>query len=96
MSHHSTAPPLPKNIVIVGGIAGGASTAARARRWSEEANITLFDRGADISVGTCGMPYYIGREIATRDALVVVKPQTFTSWFDVNIRTQTEGNFLCG
>ena len=54
-------------LVIVGGVAGGASAAARARRLSEDAEVVLFERGPDVSFANCGMPYYLGGEIAQRD-----------------------------
>ena len=53
-------------LVIVGGVAGGASAAARARRLSEDAEIILFERGPDVSFANCGLPYYLGGEIADR------------------------------
>ena len=52
------------NLLIVGGVAGGASAAARARRLSETAHIVLFERGPDVSFANCGLPYYVGGEIA--------------------------------
>ena len=55
-------------LVIVGGVAGGASAAARARRLSEDAEIVLFERGPDLSFANCGLPYYIGGEIRPRRA----------------------------
>ena len=58
-------------IVIVGGVAGGASAAAKARRTNEHANITLFERGPFVSFANCGLPYYVGGDIAQRDAAVV-------------------------
>ena len=51
-------------LVIVGGVAGGASAAARARRLDEGAEIVIFERGAEVSFANCGLPYYIGGEIA--------------------------------
>ena len=62
-------------LVIVGGVAGGASAAARARRLSEDAEIILFERGPDVSFANCGLPYYVGGEIAERDKLLVVTPE---------------------
>ena len=62
-------------LLIVGGVAGGASAAARARRLSEDADIVLFERGPDVSFANCGLPYYIGGEIAERDKLLVVTPE---------------------
>jgi NADPH-dependent 2,4-dienoyl-CoA reductase/sulfur reductase-like enzyme len=61
-------------LLIVGGVAGGAS-AARARRLSEDAEIVLFERGPDVSFANCGLPYYLGGEIAARDKLLVTTPQ---------------------
>ena len=54
-------------LLIVGGVAGGASAAARARRLSEDAEIVLFERGPDVSFANCGLPYYVGGEIAERE-----------------------------
>ncbi len=53
-------------LLIVGGVAGGATAAARARRLSEDAEIILFERGPDVSFANCGLPYYVGGEIAER------------------------------
>ena len=61
-------------LLIVGGVAGGASAAARARRLSEDAEIVLFERGPDVSFANCGLPYYVGGEIAERDKLLVTTP----------------------
>ena len=61
-------------LLIVGGVAGGASAAARARRQSEDAHIVLFERGPDVSFANCGLPYYLGGEITERDKLLVVTP----------------------
>ena len=61
-------------LLIVGGVAGGASAAARARRLSEEAEIVLFERGPDVSFANCGLPYYLGGEIAQREKLLIVTP----------------------
>ena len=62
-------------LLIVGGVAGGASAAARARRLSEDAQIVLFERGPDVSFANCGLPYYVGGEIAERDKLLVTTPE---------------------
>jgi len=62
--------------VIIGGVAAGASAAARARRLSESAGITLIERGPDVSFANCGLPYFIGGEIKSRDALAVQTPAT--------------------
>lgn len=79
-------------LLIVGGVAGGASAAARARRLSEEAQIVLFERGPDVSFANCGLPYYVGGAIAERAKLLVVKPELLRSRFklDVRIRSSVE------
>jgi NADPH-dependent 2,4-dienoyl-CoA reductase/sulfur reductase-like enzyme/rhodanese-related sulfurtransferase len=74
-------------LLIVGGVAGGASAAARARRLSEDAEIVLFERGPDVSFANCGLPYYIGGEIADRDKLLVAKPQLLRTRFRLDVRT---------
>src|SRR5882757_339457 len=79
----------PIKIVIVGGVAGGASAAARARRLSESAEIILFERGPDVSFANCGLPYYIGGEIAERDKLLVTTPERLRSRFRLDVRTRT-------
>ena len=76
-------------IVIVGGVAGGASAAARARRLSEDAQIVVFERGPDVSFANCGLPYYLGGEIAERDKLLVVTPERLRSRFKLDVRTRT-------
>ena len=63
---HPRTVPIMK-LVIVGGVAGGASAAARARRLSEDAEIVLFERGPDVSFANCGLPYYVGGAIAERE-----------------------------
>jgi NADPH-dependent 2,4-dienoyl-CoA reductase/sulfur reductase-like enzyme/rhodanese-related sulfurtransferase len=77
------------NIVIVGGVAGGASAAARARRLSEEAHIVLFERGPDVSFANCGLPYYVGGEIADREKLLVTTPDRLRLRFGLDVRTRT-------
>lgn len=77
-------------ILIVGGVAGGATAAARLRRLNETAEIILFERGEYISFANCGLPYYIGGEITDKAALTVMTPESFTARFDVDIRTQSE------
>jgi NADPH-dependent 2,4-dienoyl-CoA reductase/sulfur reductase-like enzyme len=76
-------------IVIVGGVAGGASTAARARRLSEDSQIVLFERGPDVSFANCGLPYYVGGEIAERDQLLVTSPDRLRTRFGLDVRTRT-------
>jgi NADPH-dependent 2,4-dienoyl-CoA reductase/sulfur reductase-like enzyme/rhodanese-related sulfurtransferase len=74
-------------LVIVGGVAGGASAAARARRLSEDAEILLLERGPEISFANCGMPYYISGEIADRGKLLLVTPARMRERFRVEART---------
>jgi len=77
-------------ILIVGGVAGGASAAARARRVSEEAEIVLFERGEHISFANCGLPYYIGGTIDDRERLLVQTPESFRQRYKVDVRTSSE------
>jgi NADPH-dependent 2,4-dienoyl-CoA reductase/sulfur reductase-like enzyme/peroxiredoxin family protein/rhodanese-related sulfurtransferase/TusA-related sulfurtransferase len=79
-----------KRIVIVGGVAGGASAAARARRLSEDAEIVIFERGEHISFANCGLPYHIGGTIAERDRLLVQTPEGMRKRFRIDVRTRTE------
>ena len=76
-------------LLIVGGVAGGASAAARARRLSEDAQIVLFERGPDVSFANCGLPYYLGGEIAERDKLLVVTPERLRTRFNLDVRVRT-------
>jgi NADPH-dependent 2,4-dienoyl-CoA reductase/sulfur reductase-like enzyme/rhodanese-related sulfurtransferase len=76
-------------LVIVGGVAGGASAAARARRLSEDAEIVLFERGPDVSFANCGLPYYIGGVIADRKRLLVTTPELLRARFRLDVRTRS-------
>lgn len=76
-------------LLIVGGVAGGASAAARARRLSEDAEIVLFERGPDVSFANCGLPYYLGGQIASRDKLLVVTPERLRERFKLDVRTRS-------
>lgn len=76
-------------LLIVGGVAGGASAAARARRLSEDAEIILFERGPDVSFANCGLPYYVGGEIADRKKLLVTTPEMLRTRFRLDVRTRT-------
>ncbi len=77
-------------MVIIGGVAGGASAAARLRRLSERDRIVLFERGAEISFANCGMPYHIGGVIAQRQRLLVQTVGAFSQRFGVEVRARTE------
>lgn len=76
--------------VIVGGVAGGATAAARIRRNTEKADIILFERGDYISYANCGLPYYIGNVITERECLFVQTPEAFGKRFRVDVRTRSE------
>lgn len=76
--------------IIVGGVAGGATAAARLRRNAEDSEIILFEKGEHISYANCGLPYYIGGTIAERDALFLQTPEAFEQRFRVSVRVQTE------
>ena len=76
-------------LVIVGGVAGGASAAARARRLSESAEIVLIERGPDVSFANCGLPYYLGGKIVDRNKLLIVTPQRMRERFRLDVRTRT-------
>lgn len=79
-----------KKVVIIGGVAGGASCAARLRRLDEEANIILLERGKYISYANCGLPYHVGDVIKSRDALILQTPEAMRKKFKVDVRVQNE------
>ncbi|OUO06726.1 FAD-dependent oxidoreductase [Parabacteroides johnsonii] len=78
------------NYLIIGGVAGGATVAARLRRMDEKANIILFERGKYVSYANCGLPYYIGDTINNREKLFVQTVKGFTDRFRIDIRTEQE------
>jgi len=75
--------------VIIGGVAGGASAAARLRRLDENAEIIMLEQGEYISFANCGLPYYIGDEITDREMLTLKTPESFRAWFDVDVRVHS-------
>jgi NADPH-dependent 2,4-dienoyl-CoA reductase/sulfur reductase-like enzyme/rhodanese-related sulfurtransferase len=79
-----------KNLLIIGGVAAGATAAARARRLDNDVNITLLEAGADVSFANCGLPYYLGRDIAYRSSLILASPETFDDQYRVKVHTLTE------
>lgn len=81
-------------IIIIGGVAGGATTAARIRRVDETAEIILLEKGKYISYANCGLPYYIGGVITDREKLFVQTPETFSVRFRVDVRTENEVIFI--
>jgi NADPH-dependent 2,4-dienoyl-CoA reductase/sulfur reductase-like enzyme/rhodanese-related sulfurtransferase len=79
-----------KRILVVGGVAGGASCVARARRLSEAADIIMFDRGEYVSFANCGLPYYVGDVIKEEENLIVATPEMFRKRFKIDVRLQSE------
>lgn len=79
-----------KKVLIVGGVAGGASAAARLRRLDEQAEIIIFERGEHISYANCGLPYYVGRVISDRKKLLVQTPQVMRDRFNIDVRVNSE------
>ena len=77
-----------KKVLIVGGVAGGASAAARLRRLDENAEIILFERGEYISYANCGLPYHVGGAIPKREALLLQTPQVMRSRFNIDVRVR--------
>lgn len=80
----------PLEILVIGGVAAGASFAARARRLNEAAHITVIERGPDVSFANCGLPYHIGGEIPVRDVLAVQTPQSLKALLNLDVRTGCE------
>ncbi|CAB1055465.1 Putative pyridine nucleotide-disulphide oxidoreductase [Olavius sp. associated proteobacterium Delta 1] len=79
-----------KRIVVVGGVAGGASCAARARRLTETAEIIMFDRGEYVSFANCGLPYYVGDVIKKEKHLLIATPKLFRKRFEIDVRLRSE------
>ncbi len=83
-----------KRYVIIGGVAGGATAAARLRRLDEDAKITIIERGASPSFAGCGLPYYVGSVIGERDRLLVMTPEKFQKNFAIDVLTETEATAI--
>ena len=81
---------MKRRVLIVGGVAGGASTAARLRRLDEGAEIVLFDRGPHVSFANCGLPYYVGNIIADERRLLVTSRELFRDRFNIDVQTEHE------
>jgi len=80
----------PMKLLVVGGVAAGASCAARARRLNETAQITVLERGPDVSFANCGLPYHVGGEIPARDVLAVQTPASLKALLNLDVRTRCE------
>lgn len=78
-----------EKILIIGGVAAGATAAAKARRISADAEITMLEAGPDISFANCGLPYYIGGDIKSRSKLILQSPESFKDQYDVDVHTHT-------
>lgn len=78
-----------KRIVVIGGVAAGATAAAKVRRLSPEAEITLLEAGPDISFANCGLPYHIGGDIPDRSSLILQSPESFKSQYNVTVHVNT-------
>jgi NADPH-dependent 2,4-dienoyl-CoA reductase/sulfur reductase-like enzyme/rhodanese-related sulfurtransferase len=83
-------PSSAEKLVVVGGVAGGATAAARARRLDEACEIIVFDRGPFISFANCGLPYYVGDVIADEGKLLLASPELFRDRFRIDVRVQQE------
>jgi len=81
---------MSKKILIVGGVAGGASVAARARRLDEHAEITMFEKGPHVSFSNCSLPYYLSRTVDESDKLVMMSPTQFEKQYNINAKVNSE------
>ena len=79
-----------EKIVIIGGVAAGATAAAKARRISPTAQITMLEAGPDISFANCGLPYFIGGDIKSRSKLILQSPESFKEQYDVTVHVNTK------
>ncbi|WP_313582128.1 FAD-dependent oxidoreductase [Lacrimispora sp.] len=82
-----------KRVLVVGGVAGGASAAARIRRLDADASITIFERGEHVSFSNCSLPYYLSRTVEDKDHLVLMTPEGFENSYDIEVRVNSE---VCG
>ncbi|QEN06755.1 CoA-disulfide reductase [Oceanispirochaeta crateris] len=77
-------------LLIIGGVAAGATAAARARRMNQDIDITILEAGPDVSFANCGLPYYIGGDIKSRSKLILQSPESFKDQYNVTVETMTE------
>ena len=82
-----------EKIVIIGGVAAGATAAAKARRLSSSAQITILESGPDISFANCGLPYYIGGDIKNRSKLILQSPESFNDQYQTAVEIYTTATF---
>ena len=85
---------MARRVLIVGGVAGGASTAARLRRLDEEAEIVLYDRGPHVSFANCGLPYHVGNVIPDEGKLLLASRELFRDRFNIDVRTEHEATAI--
>ena len=78
------------NIVVIGGVAAGTKTAAKLMRQDRSAKVTVYTKGKDISYAGCGLPYYVGGAIETRDELIVNTPEKYMGLTGVEVKTEME------
>lgn len=81
---------MSKRILVVGGVAGGASAAARARRLDETAEIIMFEKGPHVSFSNCSLPFYLSRMVQNSDSLVLMDPETFKNQYNIEARVENE------
>src|SRR5262247_4696975 len=89
-SNSERQPPRNRRVLIVGGVAGGASCATRLRRLDESAEIVVFDRGPFVSFANCGLPYYVGNVIDDERKLLVASRELFRERFNIEVHTENE------
>lgn len=81
---------MANKVLIVGGVAGGASVAARVRRLDEHAEVTMFERGPYVSFSNCALPFFLSRTIEESDSLVLMNPTQFAKQYNINAVVNTE------
>ena len=81
---------MSKRILIIGGVAGGASAAARARRIDENAEIIFFEKGSIVSFSNCSLAFYLSRIVANSDNLVMMRPEKFKKQYNIEARVNSE------
>lgn len=81
---------MSSRILVVGGVAGGASAAARLRRLDAQAEIVIFERGEHVSFSNCCLPYHLSGTVADSDSLVLMTPEKFRAQYDIEVRVRSE------